>query len=284
MRKLRTLAQQRFIADYLLSGRYEVSGGAIVYEQTESIYSDRPPAPVAPGSAYSETTTGTGPAQMANTAKWGEDTLITDEAIKRRRMDPVQRAMIKVVNQMVKTVDGNALSVIASQVTQTSVATGGAGSGNWANSSTATIFRDCMVAKAKVRKLNQGYELDTLAVDDVTWANIISDPAIALLLRRESPASPIYTGDLPEIGQLRVLPTPNIPTPGTAILVDHSLLGGMADEEIGGPGYVRAQDGIPGLEAKIMREDKEDQWRLRCRRSTVPIVIEPNAAWVITGV
>jgi hypothetical protein len=56
----------------------------------------------------------------------------------------------------------------------------------------------------------------------------------------------------------------------------------MVDEDLGGPGYVSA--GGVGIQAKTIREDETDKWRLRCRRVTVPIVQEPAAAWKITGV
>lgn len=281
-RALRTLAQQRFVSDAILTGRFEVSGGAILYEQNESIYADRAPRAIAPGAEYPLTTVGTGPAQLAKVDKWGEDALIFDETIKRQRMDPVQRAFRKMVNQLVKTIDSMALSVIASQVTQSTDASGGGGSGNWAVNGTATIWRDVARAIASIRGLNQGYEPDTLLVDDATWANIISDDKIALLLRRESPQSPIYSGDLPEIGNLRIMATPNLPVSGKALVLDSTMLGGMADEKLGGPGYVSA-DGV-GVEAKTMRQDEEDGWRIRCRRVTVPIVLEPASAWFIAKV
>jgi hypothetical protein len=40
-RRLRTLLEQRYIADTLLSGRFNVEGGAVTYETGESIFSGR---------------------------------------------------------------------------------------------------------------------------------------------------------------------------------------------------------------------------------------------------
>jgi hypothetical protein len=119
-RRLRTLLEQRFIGDTLLSARAEPQGGAIVYEQSETIYTDRAVEAVAPGGEYPLTTVSTGPAQVAkSTVKWGQDTYITDEAIKRLGFNPVDRAMLKLVNTLVKQVDSVCLSLIASAVTQT---------------------------------------------------------------------------------------------------------------------------------------------------------------------
>ena len=277
-RRLRTLAEQRFIADVLLSARLKTESGSVLYETGESIYSDRAPEAVSPGSEYPLTTVGTGEAQLAKTVKWGRDVEITDEAISRQNLDPVNRALLKLVNNTVKTIDSVALAAIASTVTQTTAA-----SASWAGTgSTPTILRDILRAVANLRALNEGFEADTLVVDDITWANIASDDKIAQIIARESKDGPVYTGNFPVIGGLRVLPTPNLPTAGVALVLDSTQLGGMADENIGGPGYVSAE-GV-GIQAKTIRKDDEDKWRVRARRVTVPIVLEPKAAWKITAV
>lgn len=262
----------------LLTGRFDATGGSIRYETGESIYADRAPEQVAPGAEYPLTSISDGTEQVAKTAKWGRDSEITDEAIARRKMDPVNRALVKQVNQMVKTVDSVALAAIASQVTQTTAA-----SASWSSGS-ATILRDVLKAVAQIRALNEGFEPDTIVVDDMTWAMVMSDDKIAQLLKREDGLAPIYTGDFPQIAGLRFLPTPNLPVTGAAFVVDTTQLGGMADEKLGGPGYVSAGGSIPGVEVKTIRDDENDKYRLRSRRVTVPVVLEPRAAWKITGV
>lgn len=273
-RRLRTIAEQRFISDVLLQGRFQVSGGAVLYETGESIYTDRPPSAVAPGAEYPQTPVSGGTASIAKTVKWGEDVPITDESIKRQLMNPVDRAFLKLVNTMVKTVDSVSMSAINSAVTQATDA-----SASWATGS-PNILRDVARAKANIVALNEGFEPDTLVVDDLTYANIISDEKFSLLLPREG-GGPVYTGEFPVVAGLRILPTPN-GLSGTALVVDSKQLGGMADEQIGGPGYVSA--GGVGVEAKMIREDKTDSWLGRCRRVTVPIVLEPRAAWKIEKV
>ena len=275
-RRLRTLAEQRFIADVLLSARLTTESGAVLYETGESIYSDRAPESVTPGAEYPITTVGTGVQQLAKTEKWGQDSLITDESISRQAMDPVNRALTKQVNQIVKTVDSISMSAIASAVTQTVAA-----SATW-DGSTAAILRDVLKVVASIRALNEGFEPNALVVDDTTWAIIASDPVLAGIRAREDKSNPVYSGKFIEVGGLTVLPTPNLGLPKTALVVDTTQLGGMADEKIGGPGYVSA--GGVGLEAKTIRDDENDRWRVRARRVTVPVVLEPNAAYKITGV
>ncbi len=274
-RRLRTLAENRFISDALLTGRYPTAGGAVLYEQSESIYTDRAVESVSAGSEYPLTTVSSGTAQIASVVKWGQDALVTDEAVKRLLMDPVNRALTKLVNQMVRSVDSVTLSAIASGVSQTIAVTAA-----WTGG-TAAILRDLLRAKAAIIGLNQGYDPDTAVVTDLQYAYIMSDLTITNALMRENSSNPVYTGSFPVISGLRILPTvaANLPSANPMVL-DSKLLGGMADEQLGGPGYSGA---VQGVESKTIREDVSDRWRLRARRITVPVIVEPNSAIQITG-
>lgn len=277
-RRLRTLAENRYIADAILTGRFQVSGGAILYETGESIVSDEAPLAVAPGAEYPLVTVGTGAASLAKVTKWGQDTIVTDESIKRRLLDPVERAFTKMVNQNVKTVDSAALSAIATAVTQSTNA-----AADWSTATGVQILKDVLLAKASIVALNQGYEPDTVVVDDVNHAHAMAAFVAAGYFARENNSdNPALTGMFPVIGGLRWLASPNVPEANKAIVLDSSQLGGMADEDLGGPGY--SGRGPVGVEGKSIRDDENDAWRLRVRRVTVPVVIEPAAAWKVAAI
>lgn len=286
-RRLRTLLEQRYISDAILSGRFTAEGGSIQYETGETIFSDDAPRAVGPGSEYPLTSVSSGTASLAKTVNWGQDALITDAAISRQRMNPVTRALTKLANQNVKYVDSIALSAVSSAVTQTMAAGTGDGSAanTWVAAATTAsdILTDVMAVKANVAGLNQGFDLDTVVISDMVWAMALAKFVAAGYFPRENAANnPALTGEFPVIAGLRWLPTPNLPVANAALVVDSTQLGGMADEDLGGPGYVSA--GGVGVQAKTMRDDERDQWRLRCRRVTVPVVLEPNAAYKITAV
>ena len=274
-RRLRTILEQRYIADALLTGRYTVSGGAIQYETGESIFTDDDPKAVAPGAEYPLTPAGTGVASIAKTVKWGQDAIVTDEAISRQNFQPVDRALTKLANRNIKYVDSVALSAIASTVTQTTAA-----GNSWTTAAAKQILLDVAAAKAKIRSLNQGYEPDTVVVSDLAWAYAFAAFTDGGFLPREQ-GNPLATGTFPVLDGMRWLVTPNLPTPGTALILDSTQLGGMADEDLGGTGYASA--GGVGVQVKTIRNDDADQWRLRARRVTVPVVIEPGAAYKVTG-
>ncbi len=276
-RRLRTIAQQRFIADALLTGRYPAIGGAVQYEiPGESIYTDRVPQQVGANGEYPMSGLGIGPTLVASTVKWGQDVPVTDEAIKRLNRNPVDRAFLKMVNQMVKLVDGISLAAITSAVTQTTAAAAA-----WSTATAIQIFKDVALAKANIIALNQGYYPDTVVLSDFSWTYAMAAFISGGYLPRESAETAALTGDFPMIDGMRWLTTPNVPTAGNVLVLDSTVLGGMADEQLGGPGYAGS---AAGIEVKTMRDDEHDAWRLRARRVTVPIVIETGAAWKITGV
>jgi hypothetical protein len=281
-RRLRQIAQQRYIADRLLTGRYQVQGGAVMYETGESMFADRDPEAVGPLSKYPRTTIGEAAASLAATKKWGEDTPISDEAIKRRGqqgMNVVDKAMQKQVNTNVRLIDSLAISAISSAVTATIAATAA-----WSGATAKQILDDVLQAKASIIALNQGYDPDVVALDDSHWAYALSAFVNAGWLPREALTdNPALTGRFPEIAGLTFLPTPNVIASSTVLVADSTQLGGMADEDLGGPGYGRVGGDAPGVEGKTIRLEEEDGWLVRCRRVTVPIVQEPAAAKKITG-
>ncbi len=278
-RRLRTLAEQRYIADAILTQRYRVSGGAVLYETGETIFSDRDPRAISPGGEYPLTTLTGGTASLAKVVKYGQDAEITDEAIKRQGRSPVDRAFDKLVNQNVKYVDSIALSAIATAVTATAAA-----AADWTTAATgAQILKDALTAAANIRALNMGYDPDTVVVDDINLAAALAAFQAAGYFARETDAmNPALTGNFPVIGGMRWLATPNVPTANVAYVLDSKALGGMADEDLGGPGYSSGNG--TSVEVKTIRDDLDDKWRVRARRVTVPIVVEPAAARKITGI
>jgi hypothetical protein len=320
LRALRLIADQIFIGNKILTGQFYTENGSIIYEQIESIFAANTPQPVNPGGEYPETPVPTGPAQLANILKWGLDTPITDESINRQNFDVVARAFIKIVNSLVAQIDSLIMSAFTAAITETVNAgsltvtgagpTGGAkwnGASTTANGGTGvapTILRDIMFAEELMRSLKQGYRADTVVLDLQTYAAVLGDPSIANVIPREGLGgfnvtdTPIMEGISSGLGVRMLgkkwLATPNLPTgPFTpfAAICDSTILGGMLDERLPAPGYIGSQsdgsandDGRSMIQVKTMREDKKDQWLLRCRRPTVPIIIEPKAIVQIVGV
>jgi hypothetical protein len=275
-RRLRTIAENRFISDVLLSGRVE--GSSILYETDESIYTNSAPEVVAPGTQYPRTVAPTGTAAVANPVKWGQEVPITDEMVGRFRGDAVERNLQKIVNYLVYTVDTTALAVIAAGVTASIAAFA-----NWNSFATANPILDLLRAKATIRTTNKGYDPDTVACDDMAFAYIVGNFNVLATMARENGQTASMTGDLVVIAGLRILPTPNLPTAGTAIVCDSKVLGSLGYERIPSPEY--SGDPANGVETQSRRNPLgNDEWLVRGRRPVVPFVQEPGAACKITGI
>lgn len=281
-RALRALELEQFVSDRLLTGQAYTENGSVGYEQDESIFADRSPRAVAPGQEYPLTGVSTGPAQLANTVKWGQDAELTDEKIASDRYDSLTRALRKLVNSSVQKIDSVALAAIASAVTQNTSA-----SASW-TTGTPNILRDLMKAQANILKLKQGYLPDAVFVDLDVFAAVTSDEKLQLLLARELPGvnnSPVLAGmDSPfikRIGGFNWVTSPVAPITGVATVLDSKVFGTFVDWILPSDGYVRAEG---QTQVKTIRDGDNDRWRIRARRVTVPVVLEPKAAWKITGV
>lgn len=278
-RRLRELADLRYVGSNLLRGRASAEGGAVGYETAgESIFADSAPEIVAPGGEYSLTTTGAGTPAVAKVAKWGKDSMVTDEDVKRRNMDPVNRGLAKLANSAGLVVDQAVGAAIASAVT----ATIAAGS-NWTGANTS-ILEKIMLGQAQIAGSNLGYQADTLLVSDTVWAYLASNDKLSQLMARESLNNPVYTGRFQGLAGLDVVHVPAANMPGgdgtKAWLLDTQSLGFIATEDLGG-GYQPAGDLV---ESKVIRQDENDAWRLRARVNFAAAVTDPAAGLAITGV
>lgn len=278
-RRLRDLSDLRYVGSNLLRGRADAQGGAVGYETAgESIFADAAPEIVAPGGEYSLTTTGAGTPAVAKVAKWGKDSIVTDEDVKRRNMDPVNRGLTKLANSAGLVVDQAVGAAIASAVTATAAA-----SALWTSAS-PKILLDVMKAQAAIAGLNLGYQADTLLVDDTVWAYLASDSGLSQIMARETLNNPIYTGRFSGLAGLDVVHVPAANMPGgdgtSAWLIDSQSLGFIATEDLGG-GYQPAGDLV---ESKVIRQDENDAWRLRARVNFAAAVTDPGAGYKITGV
>lgn len=287
LRRLRSFTDLRFVADQVLTQRFRSQGGAVLYEQSEPFVSDRAVEAVGAGSVYPYANLPTGTAAIGAIQKWGQKTLLTDEEIARNFYAgaAVDRSLRKVVNSVIKQVDGVAMSAVASAVTatqQTSGATPGLGKwdGSGGTTNPAKFLLDVLLAKAKIVGLNLGYVPDTLLVNDAQYAYLMADQVIAAALRRETTDNPIYTGQIQRVAGLTIVVSPSIVADTGAMVLDSTQLGGMADEVDGAPGYAISD---LATQIKSIRKDDQDAWDLQGRRKTVPVVQEPGAGCRITG-
>lgn len=280
-RRLRDIGMLRYVGAQILRGRSDTNGGAVGYEIAgESLFADSAPEVVAPGAEYSLTTTGVGTPALAKVSKYGKGSIITDEDVKRRNMDPVERALTKLSNSAGLVVDQAVSAAVASAVTATTNAVA-----KWDGSGTTpNVLLDIQLAQAAVMGLNLGYQPDTLLVSDAAWAYLSSDKTIQAAMSRETLNNPIYTGKFTSLAGLDVVHVPAANLPGgvgtNAWLLDTKNLGFIATESLGG-GYIASGDLI---ESKTLREDRSDAWRVQVRVNFAAAVTDPGAGYKIANI
>ena len=276
-RRLRDFRDLRFVSDQVLTQRFRSQGGAVLYEQSEPFVTDRTVEAVSAGSEYPYANLPTGTAAIAAIQKWGQKVLLTDEEIARNAYGgaAVLRALGKVVNSIISQVDAISMAAIKAAAADTATA------GSWDNATAASRkpLDDILLAVQRIKDRNLGYRPDTLVVSTKGYTYLMLNDAIAQLRQREATENPVYTGMIEVIAGLTVLQTPSLTT--TALVLDSTQLGGMADEYDGAPGYAVSDLAV---QIKSIRKDDQDAWDLQGRRKTVPVVQETGAVEEITGV
>ncbi|NHN55779.1 hypothetical protein G9U51_08315 [Calidifontibacter sp. DB0510] len=279
-RRMQSLLKQRYIADAILTGRYSAVGGAIAFESDEPLGTNEEPREIVAGSEYPIVQLGGGALTTLPATSWGQDALVTYKSINRMRIDPVNRALNRLANQNVMKVDKVALGVVASVVpTFTNLST------PWdATVSADTVTGAIRRAADDIDLEGKGFVADQVVLDTRTYTNVMLSFVRAGYLPREAASqNPILTGSFPSIMGLTWLASPHA-LPGTVLVEDSSALGGMADEPTSDPGYTSAAgEGTAAVLVKSINEEVPERYRLRARRDTVPVVVEPGAGRKITG-
>lgn len=279
-RALRTIPQQRFISDRILTGRAPAQGGAIMVGQSESIFASLAAEAVTPGAEFPESAMGGPPFVLFGVKKWGLDVPVSYEAIRRFNFDLMGRAALKAGNSTVLQVDRTSLATIAASGISTLAATAPWSAGG------AAVMLDVETAVANIIDANMGYMPDTLVLTAGKYATMTSNSTVINAMRREDPDNPVYQGlsglagsvttqNAAETGlklfglNVWAVPAANMPGGVSVLVLDSTALGGMADEE-------------PFSVAPIL-EQKTERWLVRAKRITTPYVMEPLAATSITG-
>lgn len=285
-RLLNTMVQRFLIGHRVLAGRRDLTGsGSAIYEISEAITADLSAAQVSPLAQYPLTTTTPGVLTALKLFKTGFDSMVSDEDQAHNEIDKVMRDLRKMANTLVLQRDGLIMAAVASQVTQTQAVSSGA----W-NTSSANPFLDVMLAKAAIIGQGKGYNPDTVVMTFTEFAYVVSRSVVLQGMPRETADNIIATGNMAQIAGVTYLATNTIQG-GNPIVLDRSMLGSIAYEELGGnyqgsaapPGAQDTDPASSGIQTKRWRTEENDGTRYRARFVQAPMIIEPGAACVLTG-
>jgi hypothetical protein len=232
-RTLTSLVSKRFVADQIFTrGTPEqVAGGTMMYERSENIFPDRGGSNVAaeevgvrsewPRAGWTEAVL------SAIVRKYGLESPISFESIRRNRLDQLARAERKLANAVTKFVDTQAMSLLTSDA---AVGTTTAGA-TWTAGAT-TIISDLANAQKSIRDADEGYEADVCILNPAQYLFLLTNTDLRSALPREggAPEAPIVTGRAAPILGLRFLESPQL-SAGTVLVGASKLVGTIADEQ-----------------------------------------------------
>lgn len=281
-RRLTDLVNKRFVADRIFSRgtAQQVTGGAVVYQKSESIYPTNSVEEVGVRSRYPRTGW-TEALYAAYVKKYGLEVPIADEAKRRNALDQVERAQRKLSNAVVKFVDKLAMDLL---IADTDVLTFGA-AGDWSTAAT-DIIADIAKAKGQIADQEEGYEADVLIVNPAQELDLMVDKDIRDAMPRESSSSTVQTGRvMPLMGLDAILTTSQL-SAGTAFVLNSKIVGTIADEApMPDENYssYNPGGGAASIYVKVYREEGADESIVRAARFPAMWIAEPKAAVKITG-
>lgn len=254
-RELVNLVYKRLITDklFIAGSPDQVAGGAMRYQELESIFVDDDPDEVAEGadfplSDWSETI------KTAPVKQYGFGVRLTNLSIRRNQRDMVARGMRKLANRMVKFIDSKSMTELTTNAgIQTQAA-----SGVWTTAAT-DIIGDIGKAQELLEVKDNGYagfDGATLVLNTKRRDDLLNNTALRTALPRETQSGQIQTGMVaPFLGLKEILFTPQIDET-EAVLMDTSIAGTIADERPDATENWQAYDPGPGFKpvyAKVER-------------------------------
>lgn len=297
-RRIRELAANRFVGDRLFGTMPAVAApGSQIYSTDLVPYFAKPIEVVNAGAEYPRIEMPTGAAAIASILKYGCTVPITDESVNRiggftlvgatAGGTLIDNALMAVILNLKCAIDKVAMVALNAAVTQTAAATV-----VWKTIATSDPITDTALAMATIHKgvanadglyPGSGFDPDTVVCSDVNSAYLRSSTSIkAMMAQINNQAAQLDgTGRL-SINGMQVWPTGMLPTVTKAFVVDSSNLGYYAVEVLNSPEFTG--DPLQGIETFARRDpDGNDSWLVTGRRPVVPVVLNPNAAYSITG-
>jgi hypothetical protein len=292
-RALTDLTYRRFAADRLLNRGTpdQVASGSAVFQRSESIFPDRDVRELALRTQYPRT----GWSEQLMTAvvhKYGLESPIAYESIRRNARDQLAIALRKIANSMVRFIDTLAMNLILNDA----ATLGGAASADWSVAGT-DIRRDLLIARSAIADQNEGYEPNTLVINPAQELDLQTDDVLGELylafMMGAGTGTLIAPGVRPVnfLGFDEIIVTPSIPA-GRVLILDRNVAGTIADESpAAGEGYATFGPGVafPGAEAvapiytKVWDETEIDSRVIRGVRWPAMWISEPKAVYDMTG-
>ncbi len=264
------ITEDRLLSHYLLSGRWEMVGGALILE--EELATPTPTGEseiVAPGAEYPTMSVEEAGRRLAFAQKIGGARELTDEAVKREGFNKVESTLRRICNKGIRDWESTSMSVIKSAAVPeyTSQA--------WTDPD--VFLTEVDTAKVTMVELDKDFDPTEIIVTERQW--IALKPIIKKLLPDAD--TRIVNDEKFNLCGLtwhrsRFLPTDWVPT-----LMDREMFGGIGHETLPAKKYCSVEGGL--VEVKVTDLERVDGVRIQWRKTDVPIIRNVDAALRVKG-
>jgi len=250
-----------FLSDYLFRGPIAVQGGAFTFSEAEE--QDQYPArgdvqQIEPGGDYPMVDVAEGEQQAGRTSKFGAAYRVTYEARDDNNVNPMAKGNIKVRNAMIRSDAGRAFAAIESKTTPV------AASADW---STASAWEKDILTAMSV--FPDGYEPDTIIISKATALKVRLLKELKDYAPRENTdLNPLLNRSLDNLLELNWII--NNRAANRAYLIQRNTAGFVAQSDAYG--------------VTVVDRPENDEFLVKARRRSAPVVDEPNSVAIIEGV
>lgn len=269
-----------FLADRLLvrGSADEVAGGTMLYQRSGSSYLDRDVEEIAedadwPRTGYSE--------QMRTelVKQYGLEVPVSMLNIRRNRMSVLTAAQRRLANQIVKFVDGKAITMLR---TDPDILTMNAS--NWTLAA-ADIISDVANGQEAMDVIDEGLTGSVLVLPKTMRVNFLANTALRSALTTPNGSEAVRTGNVSAfLGLDAIYFTTRIPD-DEALLIDPGVAGVIADEAPAPEEGWQAYDpggGFQPIYVQIYQEDRPKRKVVAAGRWPAMALVEPRAVMKFT--
>lgn len=264
--------QKEFLSEALFTGGYNAEGGAVSYQEStypfmeESKNEPNENFAIAEGSDFHTVYMEDVGPQVAKVRKYGIEAYVTYEDERRNQLGVLSRATTRMMNTMVKHLDGVTMTMLKNNPAIRTFATV-----NWNDPTTVGIWDHVLEVQDMIEDEDAAggvYTPNTLVVSNRTYNRLRQNKDIRELFG-ERDDNPVFKGSMEELAGMRIMKSQYVPK-DTAFLLQMGEIGGIADEE--------------ALQMKpIERVERNERIYLRCKRTTIAFLTDPGAIVKFTG-
>ena len=266
-RVIRDLTKEKTIADYAF-GQGDAKDGAVVYDEVtgDTDQADRDVEVIAPGANFPEFSGLDEEQKMDKVSKYGGQSFLTFEAVRRNDVDTLNKRLQIVKNQIIKRVNKVTVNSLVNHANIRGIGL----TTTW-ETADYDVLADIFAGKARIEDADMGYAADLiLANPDDVQKYLLGNKSIREQLPKEAKdLNPVLSGDLGNLCGVEWIKSASVPA-GKLYIINKGISGSVRDEE-------------GGVKTNVYDTPINQRTYIQGWRSIVPIITDPLSVVELSG-